>query len=137
MSADSNIQITGVQVIPLKQMDVAGSLEPAWDVGGQYKFSKGGGTFTEVYTNQGITGIGPGMDLSIVDSVEDLIRGQNPFEIEQITQRLKYYVDTLPYKGTAGVDMALWDIIGKVAGLPLYKLWGGSRNKVAPYAKST
>ena len=43
------------------------------------------------------------------------IDGQ-PFEIEQIAQKLKYHVHTLPYRWAAGVDIAIWDIIGKASG---------------------
>ena len=97
-------------------------------------FNKGGGSFTEVHTNEGVVGIGPGMDPSLVPSVVEIVKGESPFEIEKISQRLKYYVPTLPYRGTAGVDIAIWDIIGKATGQPLYKLWGGSKNRMMPYA---
>ena len=128
------IAITDVKVIPLKNLETVGSIEPAWDKGGLMHFNKGGGSFTEVHTNEGVVGIGPGMDPSLIPSVVEIIKGKSPFEIEKISQRLKYYVPTLPYRGTAGVDIAIWDIIGKATGQPLYKLWGGSKNRMMPYA---
>ncbi len=128
------IAISDVKVIPLKNLETVGSIEPAWDKGGLMHFNKGGGSFTEVHTNEGVVGIGPGMDPSLVPSVVEIVKGESPFEIEKISQRLKYYVPTLPYRGTAGVDIAIWDIIGKATGQPLYKLWGGSKNRMMPYA---
>ena len=134
MDSKKIITITDVKVIPLKKLETVGSIEPAWDKGGLMHFNKGGGSFTEVHTSEGIVGIGPGMDASLVPSVLEIVKGEDPFEIEKISQRLRYYVQTLPYRGTAGVDIAIWDIIGKTTGQPLYKLWGGSKNRMMPYA---
>ena len=128
------ISITDVRVVPLKNLESVGSIEPAWDKGGSMHFNRGGGSFTEVHTSEGLVGIGPGMEPSIVSSVLEVVNGEDPFEIEKISQRLKYHVSTLPYRGTAGVDIAIWDIIGKATGKPLYKLWGGSKNRMMPYA---
>ena len=116
------MKITDVKLIHLKELESVGSIEPAWNEGGLMHFSKGGGSFTEVHTDEGIVGIGPGMDPSILDSVKNVVVGEDPFEIEQIAQKLKYHVHTLPYRGAAGVDIAIWDIIGKASGQPLYKL---------------
>ena len=134
MDSKKIITITDVKVIPLKKLETVGSIEPAWDKGGLMHFNKGGGSFTEVHTSGGIVGIGPGMDASLVPSVLEIVKGEDPFEIEKISQLLRYYVQTLPYRGTAGVDIAIWDIIGKTTGQPLYKLWGGSKNRMMPYA---
>jgi L-alanine-DL-glutamate epimerase-like enolase superfamily enzyme len=37
-------------------------------------------------------------------------------------------------RGPAQVDIALWDVIGKVCGWPIHKLLGGGRDRVTPYA---
>src|SRR5260370_40036717 len=37
------------------------------------------------------------------------------------------------YRGTPGVEISLWDLIGKAANQPLYKRWGDRRDRVAPY----
>lgn len=39
--------------------------------------------------------------------------------------------------GTWFIDQALWDVIGKAAGQPLYRLWGGARDKVLAYASTS
>jgi len=134
MTSKTRIKITDVKLIQLKELEFVGSIEPAWNKGGLMRFSRGAGSFTEVHTDEGIVGIGPGMDPSIIEPVKNVVVGEGPFEIEQIAQRLKYYVHTLSYKGSAGVDVAIWDVIGKASGQPLYKLWGGSKDRMMPYA---
>jgi len=60
--------------------------------------------------------------------------GWDPFEIERHVAVLRYYASGMPYRGSAGIDIALWDLIGKVCGQPLFKLWGGGKEKVPAYA---
>ena len=134
MLNNQNIKITDIKIVPLKLQENIGTLEPAWDKGGKMNFSRGGGAFTQVETDAGITGIGPKMDINILESVKNVVLGEDPFNIKHISKKLKYFVHTVPYKGTAGVDIAIWDIIGKTTGQPLYKLWGGNKDRMAPYA---
>ena len=51
------ISITDVRVVPLKNLESVGSIEPAWDKGGFMHFNRGGGSFTEVHTSEGLVGI--------------------------------------------------------------------------------
>jgi D-galactarolactone cycloisomerase len=97
-------------------------------------FDVGGGSYTEVHTDAGITGIGPGMSPLLLDGVKEYLLGRSAFAVEDHAAALNYYVQNMHYQGIAGVDMALWDIIGKAANLPLYKLWGGEKEKIIPYA---
>lgn len=66
------------------------------------------------------------------------IIGQNPFEIEQIWQRLhRSFFRGGPINGTAvsGIEMALWNIKGKALNLPVYELLGGAaRSKIKVYS---
>ncbi|MBV7338156.1 mandelate racemase/muconate lactonizing enzyme family protein [Chloroflexi bacterium TSY] len=61
----------------------------------------------EVFTDQGLVGIGPG---NVNDTSDySYLLGQNPFDVELLG---------LP----AGFDVACWDIIGKAKGMPVYQL---------------
>jgi L-alanine-DL-glutamate epimerase-like enolase superfamily enzyme len=126
--------VTDVKVVNLRTVKHVGELEPAWSPGRNMSFEVGGGSFVEVQTDAGITGIGPGMNPMFVEPVKQYLVGKSAFEIEQHAASLKYYVPSLPYQGIAGVDMALWDIVGKAANMPLYRLWGGVKDKLIPYA---
>jgi galactonate dehydratase len=70
---------------------------------------------------------------SIVGAIEDikhLLVGQDPTRIEylwQIMYRQHFWHGNGIVRGTAisGIDIALWDIMGKVQNLPCHRLWGG------------
>ena len=107
-------------------------------------FFIGGGYVLRITTDNGLTGLGqtacwgyPEAVGQIVNAFERYLIGQDPMRIEHHWQHL-YRMS--PFRGTAlsgaisAVDMALWDIIGKAANLPLYKLWGGEKEKIIPYA---
>jgi galactonate dehydratase len=79
---------------------------------------------------------------SIVGAVEDiaqLVVGEDPTRIEHLWQmmfRQHFWHGHGIVRATAiaGIDLALWDILGKVAGLPCSKLWGGPvRDHVRTY----
>ena len=129
-----NIKVTDVKIVSLRTVKHVGDIEPAWSPGRMSTFNIGGGSFTEVQTDAGITGIGPGMHPMLVDGVKEYLVGRSAFAVEDHAAALNYYSQNIHYQGIAGVDMALWDIIGKAANLPLYKLWGGEKEKIIPYA---
>jgi galactonate dehydratase len=70
---------------------------------------------------------------SVVGAVEDLaqlIVGQDPTRVEflwQMMWRQHFWHGNGIVRGTAiaGIDLALWDIVGKSLGVPCHKLWGG------------
>jgi galactonate dehydratase len=70
---------------------------------------------------------------SVVGAVEDLSQlliGEDPTRVEhlwQVMHRQHFWHGNGIVRGTAiaGIDLALWDITGKVANMPCHKLWGG------------
>jgi D-galactarolactone cycloisomerase len=128
------LKITGLRLVRLKVIKEAGTLEPSWNPGGTVSFRAGGGSFLEIRTDQGPTGIGPGIDPLLVPAFEAKLKGKDPFDTDQHMALLRYDAAGGVYRGPAQVDIALWDLIGKACGQPIYKLIGGGRDKVTPYA---
>ena len=127
-------RITDVRLIRLRVEKEVGVVEPAWDPGGSWPLRVGGGSYVEVHTDAGVVGIGPGCRSGLLPAVREQLVGEDPFDIERHNAVLGYHAAGLPYEGTAGIDIALWDVVGKLCGQPLYKLWGGGDDRVVPYA---
>lgn len=96
-----------------------------------------------VETNEGITGIAETVmkrrTHTIATMIEDVARtliGEDPTEIERLWESM--YRDSFwvggPLHSTAlsAIDCALWDILGKAAGMPVYKLLGGATRREIP-----
>ena len=65
-----------------------------------------------------------------VEDIAELIVGEDPTRIEHLWQmmfRQHFWHASGMVRGTAmsGIDIALWDILGKVHGVPCHRLWGG------------
>ena len=102
----------------------------------------------EVQTDDGITGwgecFGPGnvalANKGIVEKViQPMVLGDDPLDRDVIWHKVYNLLRDhgqkgMPMQALSGVDIALWDIAGKVAGLPLHKLIGGAhRDRVRAY----
>ena len=134
MSENPRLKITDVKSVAFKEFKTIGEMEPAWDPGRSRPAHFGAASFVEVHTDQGLTGIGPAVPARLIPDIKEQLLGKDPFDIERHANVLRYYAWGAAYQGTAGVDIALWDLIGKATGQPLYKLWGGDKDRVAPYA---
>lgn len=93
-------------------------------------------TLVEVETDEGITGIGAadaGAEAAIaIDRfVAPSFLGQDPTRVERLTDVLREAEVLAP--PLYCMEIPLWDIIGKLAGLPVYKLWGGYADRVLAY----
>jgi len=123
------MKITDIQVMELAGPDLPVPVRPAWTPGTQWQ--RYGSTLVKVFTDEGIVGLGaPGYTVS--KSIESWIKpqliGQDPFALERHAHVFRGAGDAW------GVEIALWDIIGKACGQPVYKLWGGYQDRVPAYA---
>jgi L-alanine-DL-glutamate epimerase-like enolase superfamily enzyme len=87
----------------------------------------------KVYTDEGIVGIGP-----YTGGDPALVRGIDPFYIGAFWEaHMSGRRFGTSGKGAAGLEIALWDIVGKVADLPIYKLLGAQRDRIPVYAATS
>jgi D-galactarolactone cycloisomerase len=122
------LKITDVEIIHLKGPPLPETLIACWAPGVTY--SHWGGSIVKIYTDEGIVGIGaPGYNSGNFESwVRPQLIGKDPFAVEQHAIMLRMA------NGFWGIEIALWDIIGKACGQPIYKLWGAHSDKVPAYA---
>ena len=102
----------------------------------------------ELQTDEGLRGIGyAGFVMAkmlkplkqTVDALAEQAIGDNPEEVEAISSKLLGFGGNgapagLVTSASAAIDTALWDIKGKAANLPLFRLLGGTSNRVPTYA---
>lgn len=104
--------------------------------------------FVKVETDEGFFGVGEGTleyrDNSVIAAVEyceEMILGMDPMDIENIhhiLERDSYWrYGPVLSSAISGIDIALWDLKGKVLGVPVYNLLGGKvRERVPIYANA-
>lgn len=98
----------------------------------------------KVHTDQGIVGLGevsctPGWSGEdqvtaahfIRDFFEPLLIGRDPTHVESLTALIRTAVAANPFTKSA-LEMALWDVLGKSVGLPIYRLLGGPVREFVP-----
>ena len=100
-------------------------------------------TFVKIYTDEGLTGLGEAgvtwKELAVqalVDTYRPILVGMDPSRIEHIWQTLWrgqfFRGGHIHSAAVAAIDLALWDLRGKVLGAPVYDLLGG---RVRDYAR--
>jgi L-alanine-DL-glutamate epimerase-like enolase superfamily enzyme len=73
---------------------------------------------------------------SLIDYLKPVVMGQDPLERELLNVKLHSRLRASTLRAIGAVDVALWDIAGKVAGLPIYKMMGAFRHSLPAYASS-
>jgi len=124
------MKITDVRV-RLFEMPMARPFHPTWE---PFPTVSARTQVVEIHTDEGITGIGSGGVPVRWDATARMLVGQDPFDIETHVWNLRsmaFFVGR-PWP----VEVALWDIIGKATGQPVYKLLGGGSSKIRAYAST-
>ena len=141
------MKITSLHVHILRAPDTG---RPHWV--SHFIVPKANEILVRVQTDEGIEGIGIATSYTPIEAaihavktgIADLIVGADPLAPEQLYQKLfaltwqrisseRKWTREAIVRISAAVDIALWDIVGKVAKLPLYRLFGGYRNVVPCY----
>ena len=91
-------------------------------------------TIVRVQTQDGLVGVGSGDLMVGFAGHEHLFIGQDPLALER-HYRVLSHID-FHYGRCWPLDLALWDLAGKIAGQPCWKLLGGLSNRVRAYASS-
>ncbi|MBV9122445.1 MAG: mandelate racemase/muconate lactonizing enzyme family protein [Planctomycetes bacterium] len=89
-----------------------------------------------------LQGGGRALKVLAEDDLAPLLVGEDPLDHERLAAKFYWRLQTIGRRGLAAqaysaVDLALWDLKGKAAGLPLYKLLGGARESAPVYAADT
>jgi L-alanine-DL-glutamate epimerase-like enolase superfamily enzyme len=80
---------------------------------------------------------GAGFDAaSLIRFLKPLLVGQNPLDRERLYQQMWARNRNTTLRCIGAVDVALWDLGGKVAGLPIHRLLGSFREAIPAYASS-
>src|SRR5919112_3406282 len=90
-------------------------------------------------TNQGVYGLGEVRDAGHQENAlqfKSMLLGQNPCNVDMIFRAIKQFGNWgREGGGVSGIEIALWDLIGKVYGVPCYQFLGGKyRDKICLYA---
>ena len=93
-------------------------------------------------TNQGVYGLGEVRDIAgyqYAMVLKSRIVGENPLKIDFLFQKIAQFGGIARQAGgVCAVEMALWDIAGKVYNCPVYQMLGGKwRDKIRIYADTT
>ncbi|MBL8222880.1 MAG: hypothetical protein JNL62_26815, partial [Bryobacterales bacterium] len=138
------MKITRIETIPVRV-----PIRPEFQIQGAL------GSHTEspfvvlrVHTDEGITGLGEvsctaiwsGEDATtavhlIAAYLEPVLVGEDPRDVERLTFQMRRALAGNPFT-KSGIEIALWDILGKSVGLPVYRLLGGAVRERIPIKMS-
>ncbi len=124
------MRIIGVNATPVA---VPFREDELWAFGGRRGLTS---VLVELGTDEGVVGLGeapayPSTDivLAVLRSLEELVVGEDPLQIERIVKKMDivgtWHHVRATSPGLAAIEMACWDILGKVCGQPLVNLFGG------------
>lgn len=135
---NSLMKITRIDVLPLTGATVDGG----WPQG--HEPQENLHTLVEVHTDEGLSGVGSCFTSGklihgAVELLWPLLQGESAVEPERVSEKLRQSSFWQGRGGSvehaiSGIDIALWDIMGKACGQPVSRLLGGNyRSRIKPY----
>lgn len=139
LRAAKPLKITKVQSIEVRNVPTGKGLILPWDAK-QIPQDTRDYVITQIFTDQGIVGttmdgdykLAPNIAATVQQHAEAYFLGKNPFDTE--VHNARFFEKVKAPVRLFYLDVALWDIIGKAMGTPLWRLWGGYTPKIQPYA---
>ena len=138
-----------MKIVDVETIKLAAPLKEPWRIA-NIEFNTMYSNIVKVTTDEGYVGIGeslvrfaPDATHSIIQELKPVLIGKDPFDIESLWEKMfsimrsRGHSKGFMIEAISGVDIALWDLIGKVLKLPVYKLLGGCfRERIEVYASS-
>ncbi len=133
-----------MQIVDIRTIPLSYRCDPPYGSAGGMQAARGG-LLVEIETDDGIIGIGEagvggGSTRHVIEhQLRPMLIGEDPLLIEGLWQKMFARTRQFGRRGIvinaiSGIDIALWDIAGKVAKLPVYRLLGACRDRVEAYA---
>src|SRR6266404_3240631 len=133
-----------MKIVDIRTTPLSYRCEPPYGSAGGMQ-ARRGGLLVEIETDErvigiGEAGVGGGATQGVIEKLlAPMLIGEDPLLIEALWQKMFARTRQFGRRGVvmnaiSGIDIALWDIAGKVAKLPLYRLLGGCRDRVEAYA---
>jgi len=133
-----------MKIVDIRTIPLSYRCEPPYGSAGGMQ-ARRGSLLVEIETDErvigiGEAGVGGGATASVIERVlRPMLIGEDPLLMEGLWQKMFARTRQFGRRGIvmnaiSGIDIALWDIAGKVARLPLYRLLGGCRDRVEAYA---
>lgn len=138
-AASARAQSSRVTRVQVWQVFVPYTQEVHWSAGKRPGTTR---LIVRVHAEDGVTGLGETnclwdfVEPVVSRTIIPLLIGQESFNIERICKKIEgagyYHHKRAMVAAVAAVEMALWDIVGKRAGMPVHQLWGGAFRPEAP-----
>src|SRR3954453_6290465 len=133
-----------MKIVDIRTTPLSYRCDPPYGSAGGMQ-SRRGGLLVEIETDErvigiGEAGVGGGVTRDVIDKLlQPMLIGEDPVLIEGLWQKMfartrQYGRRGIVMNAISGIDIALWDIAGKVANMPVYRLLGGCRDRVEAYA---
>ena len=124
-----------MKIVDIRTTPLSYRCDPPYGSAGGMQ-ARRGGLLVEIETDErvigiGEAGVGGGITRDVIEKVlQPMLIGEDPLLIEGLWQKMfartrQYGRRGIVMNAISGIDIALWDIMGKVHGVPCHRLWGG------------